>query len=126
MPVGLKMPLQINSSGGFALSESDENDMKIIKLALMADDNENAYQQNIGLGQDMIFEANDSILRSRMNGRIRSIFRRFERAKRYKLLPSTVQWSQDPDTGELVLEFRFISLESDEERTFTQTFGSGE
>ena len=113
MPVGLKVPIQLNSSGGFALSDSDENDFKIIKIALAGDENENAYQQNIALGKKMIFGTNDSALRSRMNGRIRSIFRQFEVQKRYKLLPSTIKWTQDPDTHELSLEFRFISLESE-------------
>lgn len=126
MPVGLKLPLQLNSSGGFALVESDENDYKIIKTALMSDENENAYQQDIGLGHGMIFGLNDSALRSSMSSRLRMIFRRFEVQKRYKLLPSTVKWSQDSINHELILEFRFISLESDEEKTFTNSFKAGE
>ena len=126
MPVGLKLPIQVNSSGGFALSDSDENDFKIIKTALMSDHNENAFQQNIGLGHGMIFDVNDEFTISRLNGRIRSIFRQFQNEKRYKLLPSTIKWVQDNSAQELTLEFRFISLESDEEKTFARTFRAGE
>lgn len=126
MPVGLKLPLQLSSTGGFAIVDSDENDYKIIKTALMSDENENAFQQNIGLGHGMIFGLNDSILHSSLNSRLKSIFRRFEVQKRYKLLPGTVKWKQDPDNHEFILEFRFISLESDEEKTFTNSFGAGE
>lgn len=126
MPVGLKLPLQLSSTGGFALVDSDENDFKIIKMALMSDENENAFQQDIGFGSGMIFGLNDSVLRSRLNSKLRIIFRRFETQKRYKLLPSTVKWTQDLNNQEFVLEFRFISLESDEERTFTNSFSSGE
>ena len=126
MPVGLKLPLQLSSTGGFALVDSDENDFKIIKTALLSDENENAFQQSIGFGHGMIFGLNDSVLRSSLNSKLRIIFRRFEVQKRYKLLPGTVKWSQDLENHNLVLEFRFISLESDEEKTFTNSFGSGE
>ena len=122
MPVGFKLPLQLSSTGGFDLVDSDENDFKIIKTALMNDENENAFQQNMGLGNSAIFKNNDSAQRSSLNSRLRMIFKNFEQQKRYKLLPSTVKWSTNPTSHELILEFRFISLESDEEKTFTNSF----
>lgn len=125
MPVGLALPVGVDASGGAKLVDSDENDNKIIMLALGDDSNENAFQQGIGLGIDMVFAISDPAIRGRIMGRIKQIFRRFEAQKRYRLVPSTVKWSQDSETQDLTLEFKYINLESDEPRNFSRTF-SGE
>jgi len=126
MPVGLALPVGVNTSGGVKLVDSDENDNKIISLALGMDDNENAFQQGIGLGIDMVFAISDPATRGRILGRLKQIFRRFEAQKRYRLRPATLKWTEDSDTQDLVLEFKYINLESDEERTFSRTFSAEE
>lgn len=125
MPRGLAVPVRVAPWGGAALVEGDDNDDKIISLALGADDNENAFQQNIGLGDDMIFGISDPQIRGRIVGKIRQIFRRFETQKRYRLLSETMRWLPPTGDGEMTLEFKYINLESDETKTFSRTYRSG-
>lgn len=124
MPVGLDIPVGVNPSGGARLVDGDVNDNKIISMALGDDDNENAFQQNIGLGIDMIFAIEDPAVRAKIMGRLRAIFRSFEAQKRYRLMPATVKWSQDSETQDLILEFKYLNLESDEVNTFKRTLTS--
>jgi hypothetical protein len=121
MPRGLRVPVGADPTGGAALVESDENDQKIIGLALGSCDNENAFQQDVGLGNDMVFDINDPTLRARIYRRLISIFQDFETQKRYRLLRDTVRW-ETGEEGELVLAFKYMNLESDEPRDFTQKF----
>lgn len=125
MPRGLALPVRVAPWGGVLLIEGDDNDHKIIALALGSDDNENAFQQDIGLGESMIFDVNDPQLRGRIVAKIRAIFRRFETQKRYRLLGETMRWNPG-EAGELTLEFKYINLESDETKTFSRSYrGSG-
>lgn len=101
--------------------DSDENDNKIISLALGDDDNENAFQQNIGLGVDMIFAINDPSIRGRIMGRLKRIFDQFEAQRRYRLISNSVKWFEEPSSQELTLEFKYLNLESDETNTFRKT-----
>lgn len=108
-----------------ATVEGDANDEKILGLALGDDDSENAFEQGIGLGVGMVFDLNDGITRPRILSRMRLIFRRFEQLKRYKMRESTIKWLESE--GELVLEFKYVNLESDEEKVFRRRFrGAGE
>ncbi len=122
MAVGLKLPVGTSSTGGVALVDSDENDNKIISLALGSDDNENAFNQDIGLGVDMVFAISDPHIRGRIITRLRQIFKRFEAQKRFKLFPSTIKWTEDSTEQELTLEFKYLNIESDEEKTFSRTY----
>lgn len=126
MPVGLKIPMQANSSGGFATVDGDDNDAKIIKLYLSDGDNENAFQQDITLGVDMIFDILDPLMRARIRNRIERIFDRLKAENRFDLLRNTFQWDEtNASEGELILSFRYLNLESDEEKTYEQKFNSG-
>lgn len=126
MPVGLRLPVGVSSYGGVSLVSSDENDNKIISLALGSDDNENAFNQDIGLGDDMVYAISDPHVRGKIMGRLKRIFRRFEAQKRYKLLPGTAKWSEDSAEQEIILEFKYLNLESDEEKTFSRTYKTNE
>ncbi len=118
------MPVGVNSSGGAALDGGDSNDNKIIMISLGSDDNENAFQQGIGLGQEMSFENSDPAVRGLIIGRLRQIFRQFEALRRFRLFASSVTWGEDPETQELLLTFKYLSLETDEVNTFRRTFGA--
>lgn len=120
MPRGLRVPVGVDPTGGAALVESDENDQKIISIALGSCDSEHAFQQEIGLGSDMVFDINDPTLRARIYRRLISIFQDFESQKRYRLVRETVKWEEG--SGELTLSFKYLNLESDEPKTFTQSF----
>ena len=123
MPKGLAVPVRVGRNGGTVISDSDEQDNKIIKLALGDDDNENAFQQDIGLGVGMIFDVSDPTMQARVEGRLRSIFLRFEAQKRFRLRPETIEWGRDGN-GETELRFMYLNLESDEPREFKQVFSN--
>lgn len=123
MPTGLKVPIYVNKKGGLSLVSGDENDKKIISLSLGDDDNENAFQQNIGLGVGMIFSIADELSRPKIMRRLTEVFRKFESQKRYLLKTNTIKWQKDQNQ-QLVLEFKYINLESDEEKIFRQSFNA--
>ncbi len=116
MPTGLAIPIGVNDKGRTAVVTGSENDDKIVLLALGDDSNENAFQQNIGLGVGMVFDPSDVATRAKVVSRITDIFRRFERQKRFKLMDATIQWSvKDGDT---FIEFWYLNTESDDPRKF--------
>lgn len=123
MPRGLAIPVGINAKGGAALVEGNENDDKIIKAALGSDDNENSFQQNLGIGLDAIFDINDPTSRPAIQSKVARVFRQFELQRRYKLVDSTLSWTQSE--GETTLSFKYVSLEADEERLYRQAFIAG-
>jgi len=122
MPTGLQIPIGVSPTGSSALSTSDDNDKKIIGIALGADENENAFQQAIGMGEAAIFDVDDPTSRARVIQRLKQIFRRFESEKRYRLDLASIRWTSEEDTGNSVLSFRYINLESDEPQDFSRTF----
>lgn len=122
MATGLRLPIGVGPTGGASLVDHEENDNKIIFTALSAGDSENAFQQDIALGDRMVFDTNDSSVRAKIIGRLVSIFNRFVVQKRYRLKKDTVKFTTDSTTQELILEFRYVNLETDEEQNFKRTF----
>lgn len=125
MPSGLSIPVGVNTSGGAALVEHDENDKKIIFAALADDSNDSAFQQSEGLGIEMMFDINDPITRVQIERKIKTIFDKFEIQKRFSLLTDSIEWSENPEEGELILSFRYVNIESDEVETYNQTLNYG-
>lgn len=121
MSTGLAIPVGVNKKGGAKLVSGDENNTKIIRLSLGDDSNENAFQQNIGLGISMIFGVSDETIRASIIRRLYDVFRKFEAQKRFTLRRETVRWTKGDDQ-DLVLEFRYLCLESDEEKLFRQNY----
>jgi hypothetical protein len=123
MARGLKIPFQVGPHGGAAITESDEQAFKVIRLALSDNDNDNAFQQDIGLGQAMIFSTRNASFRAKVIARLFKVFATFEVLKLYKLDKSTLKWRTEK-AGEQILEFKFINLESDKVETFTHSFAT--
>jgi hypothetical protein len=111
-----------NPGGGAALVTGDENDMKTIRVALGSDDNENAFQQGIGLGDGMVFEIADPTTRNLIERRVVDIFRRFEAQKRYILRQGTIKWQEDSANQQFIMSFKYLNVESDEDKMFRQQF----
>lgn len=126
MPTGFKIPIRANPGGGIALVSGNENNNKIIKTGLSATDNQNAFQQDLGIGQNMVFDIKDPALRGFLVTKIKKLFAMFELQKRFKLLVDTLDWIEVKDDGELRLELRYIDLESDEEKMFSRNFKAGD
>lgn len=115
MATGLQIPVGVDGTGGANLVSGDDNDRKIIGIALADDDNENAFQQDITLGSFMIFQVNDEVTDAAVLRRLRAIFRVFRQQSRFRLVDNTVTIKAGAEEGERELEFKYVNLESDEE-----------
>ena len=109
------MPVGVDGAGGALLVSGDDNDGKVIGIALSDDDNENAFQQDITLGQFMIFQINSETTDAQVIRRLRAIFRVFRQQSRFRLIDNTVEIREGSQEGERELEFKYVNLESDEE-----------
>jgi len=125
MAKGLSLPLRVNSLGGTDTTDGDDQARKIINLALGDGDNENAFQQDVALGEVMIFGLNNTQLRASIVNRLRKISKEFEEDKLYKLMMNTVKFNSNTEGNELTLSCNFINLETDTPFSFQKTFSSG-
>jgi len=123
MAKGLKIPVGVDGTGGSVAIEGDAYADQTIRTALSDHDNDNAFQQDTGLGADMIFGVSNTALRASILRRLYSLFEFFETERLFKLMRETIKWSKGE--GELILEFRYVNLESDEEKLFEQSFRTG-
>jgi len=123
MARSLKIPLGVDASGGAAMVESDDLNTQLIMTALSDCDNENAFQQELGLGPEMIFDLSDPGARAKILRRVYQIFDNFEAQHRFRLLRETIRW--ETEDGDLSLHFTYHDLESDELKPFAKTFSEG-
>jgi hypothetical protein len=121
---GLTIPVGVNNRGGALLSDGDEQADKIIRLALHDGDNDNAYQQEVSLGIDMIYDVNGPSAQGQIVYRIIRIFQEFEKNELFKLVQDSIKWTELPETQELELEFKYINLESDEPSSFSRRYSA--
>jgi hypothetical protein len=119
----MRLPVGVNMMGGAAMVEGEDNDYKTISISLSNCDNDHAFQQGLGMDLGVVFQTVDSGARAKALGRIRNIFRQFEEQDRYRLLPETLKWSTRE--GEMILEFRYLNIETDKVQSFSRTFTSG-
>lgn len=122
MATGLTYPVGVSSSGGFAMSSGSEHDNDIIAAALASDENDNSFQQNLGVGDQAIFEINDELSRASILSRLRAVFARFETLKRYKLQENSIQWLDQE--GEQILVCKYVNLETDQVQDFQKSYNS--
>ena len=120
MPAGLSLPVGVNGNGGVRVIDGVEQDDKIVRMALADNSSNNAFQQGIGLGPFPVFRIDDAQTKILIIQRIREIFRALEKEERFKLREETVLFKKQEE-GELVLEFQYLSLRADQERTFSTT-----
>lgn len=120
---GLRIPMGVNADGRGATVVDREQDDKIINTALAGNDNANAFQQDRGLGQGMVFDPADASTRGRILSRLREVFNEFEIQKRYRLLEDTIGWEEAE--GELILSFTYHNLETDDPRDYSRSFREG-
>lgn len=123
MARGLKVPVQVGPNGRTATVEGDEQASKIIRLALSDNDNDNAFQQDIGLGVSATFNIRSPGFRARVMSRLFRIFAVFEANKLYKLDRNSVVWRVATE-GEQILEFKYLNMETDQPATFQQNYTS--
>lgn len=122
MPKGLRIPVQVDRAGRTATVEGDDLNRQLISIALADDENENAFQQQIGLGEAMVFDKDTPALRAKVLRRLFTIFVDFEARKLFQLVRETIEWGNDPESGDLFLGFYYIDLESDQPQFFKKAF----
>lgn len=121
MTTGIALPVGVNTHGGVRLVMGDEQAQKIIGLALSDLDSDNAFQQGIGLGADLVFDPASPTFRAKVRQRLFNIFEEFERLKLFRLVRRSIRWTKAVE-GEQTLEFAFINLETDLTVDFDKTF----
>jgi hypothetical protein len=72
----------------------------------------------------MIFGQSDQVLQATIMRRLNDVFRRFEAQKRYILRRNTIRWTQDSETQEMILTLKYLSVESDKEQMFRESFNA--
>jgi hypothetical protein len=121
MKEGLAIPVGVDNTGSAAWARNTPNDVKTISLAISDGDNDNAFQQDLGLDSSVVFSVMDYAFQALVTEKLRSIFRQFERDDRYKLLPESMKWKQEKE-GEMILEFSYQNLETDNVITFSKSY----
>lgn len=126
MPQGLAVPIGVGPGGGMRTVQGAENDNKIVSLSLGDCSSGNAFQQDLGFGVPTMFETNDPSLRTSAMINLRRVFDKFKRERRYELIEDSVK-IEPPKSGAdkegvSVLQFKYLSLESNETRTFSRSF----
>lgn len=124
MAKGIEVPIRVNKRGGIVMLEGNKNNEQILRLALSDNENANAFQQDIGMNQDIIFGTPSTNQRQLILKRLYNIFSEFEELRRFKLMPETIKWYVDHEEGELILEFMYNDLESDELILFTTKYST--
>lgn len=117
---GISLPFRANKNGEVALSSGIQNDEEEIILAIISDENNNAFLQNQGIGSDQIFRANGSQIESTLTARLIAVFDSFERQNRFILHRDSVQVLK---TGIMLeVRFRYFNIENSEEREYSKQF----
>lgn len=124
MVKGLKVPIGVDIYGGSAVVEDSEYKHQLIAMSLSSGDSANAFQQEVSLGQDMIFGQDTLSLRSSVTQRLYAIFADFETNKLFRLMKETLKWNPLGD-GRLELSFSYIDIETDTVESFLKEYTVG-
>lgn len=125
MTKGLAVPVRVNNKGGALTVDGDDYAQQVLYIGLAGHDNANAFQQNTGLGEGMIFGVTSTSEKAAILRRLRALFDVWEAERLYRLMPETIKWSKDTQKGELYLEFQYINLETNKVIDFRKHFLSG-
>lgn len=122
MPVGLRMPVGVDASGGAAIAQPAEQSQKIIRTALSPCYSSHAFQQDLGLGENEVFDVNSPLIVPRLRRRVKRILDAFRADDRYKLVPGTLTVEEQAEgSGDVAISFRYIDIEADTEQQFVDT-----
>lgn len=120
----LALPIRADPNGRLATVTGDALASQTISTALRDGSNENAFRYQRALGEAMIFDVNDEVVRAKIIVRLRDIFAGFEREKRFRLLQESLKWASVGP--ELVLSFQYLDLETSSLRDFSESFSGSQ
>lgn len=121
MAKGLKLPIGVNPLGGAAMVEGNDQNQKIIFTAMSDCDNENAFEQDQGISAEVVFSLNDVGVGLIARRKIVHIFQEFYRQNRFKIQEESIKIEKN-NKQEMILEFEYIDIETDEVLPFEKTF----
>ena len=114
MATGIASPARENGNGGFLLATKDQHIRELLGVALGEGDSNNPFQ-DLGLGEEMIFDIADSGTFNAVADRITRIFQRFEEDEFAQLQDREDNLSVDEiSEGEFEMHVFFINLETGE------------
>lgn len=123
MAKGFSIPFRANHKGRVVLSDGDTHLAELLGIAFGSGDSNNPFQE-LGLGEDMVFENATEELFNNIAVKIRTIFENFEDEELAKLQDRTdnleMKVGSEEGTWEMVVYY--INLERDAPGTF-KVFG---
>lgn len=124
MASGIQFPFQADAYGRLAIVDGEENLRKIILLNLSACPSANPFQ-DLGIGLEAIFDLNDESVRARLANRVKQVFKRLAAQGRARLATGYPRFQINPfDTAELLIEVKYINLETRTEEEMLLDFES--
>lgn len=120
---GLALPLKDNGFGGLQLVSGEENDFKIISLAVMSNSNTNAFQQPTVDIDEAVFEIDDITFLAMVRRKLEAVFADFDRQHRYRLTPGSIRIESN-QPGETFVFFSYHNLEADTAEDMSVQLGS--
>lgn len=123
MATGLAVPVRVGSNGGSVTVSGDEYARQTLYVGLSDHDNTNAFQQGTGLGEGMIFGLDNDSTKASVLRKLYAMFDIWETERLFRLMRETIKWSSVD--GELILEFKYVNLETDKIEDFHKRFLTG-
>jgi len=124
MATGIAIPFQANGRGRLLLVSGEDQLRKIILLNLMNLESDNPFQQDIGLGGEMIFAVQSNELKGELRRRVNAFFRRLQLQNRARLAKPPV-FEERPESQELEMIISYINLEDNKPSDLAITFTPG-
>jgi hypothetical protein len=118
MPVGLKLPLGVDSLGRAERHGGTDQLRKLLVIALSPCPSSNPFQ-NLGLPENIIFSINSPNAKAQIDLAIRNIFERFETQGRAKL--RSVDFATPTDEGQLPVIINYQDLETTKDEDISLT-----
>lgn len=133
MASGLRIPIQVNESGGVARDARDNQLSKLLGQAFAEGDNDNAFQVGaIGLQNPPTFRINDAATLGLLKLTAEKVMKKFQDEERAKLIgikiyTKNLQNPNDPSPvqlkdGEALLSIEYVNLETQQRSTFFRRF----
>lgn len=116
MAKGIKLPIQISSTGGSVAIESVKMLRQNILYAIRPASSAHPWSQNITPKEDMIFDIADNQTASLYTSHIYKVFKEFEKLGLAKLPPSNGVRIVKNNDGETEIEISYIDLEDNKTR----------
>ena len=123
--VGIAIPFQANGRGGLLLLTGGEQMRKIIFTRLSDCESSNPYQQDIGIGADMIFAINDESLQAELRRRIDLNFSELRAQGRARLLKPPL-FKRKSETQELEVLVQYLDMETNKPEEVKMIFSASE